>query len=140
MSENNTTPETQEAPVQNPVPAPAAAPVPAPVPEITFDAADIDKNRWIAIFVFIMPFFFFIPMMMDDRRDSEYVKFYVNQIFLYMIFFAACAVVNIIPFLGWLAYAAATIFLFVNWIISLVNAIKGKARRFPIFGGINLVK
>lgn len=134
MSENT----TPNAPVN---PAPAPAPQYAPVqPQVVFDQADVDKNKWIAIFVFIMPYFFFIPMMMEDRRDSEFVKFYVNQIFLCMIFFFMCTLVNIIPILGWIAFAVASVFFLVNWIISIVSICKGKARQFPFFGHIKLVK
>lgn len=108
--------------------------------EIIFDQEDVATNKWVPIVMFLIPILFFLPLVMEDKKNSAYCKFYSNQVLLYMIFSFAIGLVNIIPLLGQIIYAIAGIVMFIFWIIVLVGACQGKAKKFPIFGGIEIIK
>lgn len=108
--------------------------------EIIFDQADVDGNKWVPIVMLLIPILFFLPLVMEDKKNSPYCKFYSNQVLLYLIFTAVLSFVSVIPILGWIIGGIGGIMMFIFWIIVLVGAIQGKAKKFPIFGGISIIK
>ncbi len=76
--------------------------------------------------------------------DKEKAKFYLNQslvIYLGMLCVSvASIIVAFIPVLGVLAIWAANIYLFVMWIMGLINAINQEEKELPLIGTIKILK
>ena len=76
--------------------------------------------------------------------DKEGAKFHLNQSLIiwlgYLCVFVASFILAFIPILGWLVAYAAYIFLFVMWIIGLINAIKQEEKELPLIGKIRILK
>ena len=72
--------------------------------------------------------------------DKEGAKFYLNQSLVIWLGYLATLIIVIIPILGWIVAYVGGIFLFVMWIIGLVNAIKQEEKELPIIGKITILK
>lgn len=76
--------------------------------------------------------------------DKEGAKFHLNQalvIFLgYLCVAVASVILVFIPVLGVLAVWAANIYLFVMWIMGLINAINQEEKELPLIGTIKILK
>jgi len=92
-----------------------------------FDQADVEANKTLAILMVIFNIVFFLPLVMEDKKDSAYLKFYANQA-LFML------LVNLIPGLG---QTVALICL----IILLIGIFNGSHMAIPVVGDkINIIK
>lgn len=76
--------------------------------------------------------------------DKEGAKFHLNQSLIvwlgYLCIIPAAIILAFIPIIGWLAIWAAIIFLFVCWIIGLINAINQEEKELPLIGQIKILK
>lgn len=76
--------------------------------------------------------------------DKEEAKFYLNQSLIvwlgYLCVMVASVVLAFIPVIGWLISWAANIFLFVCWIMGLINAINQEEKELPLIGQIKILK
>lgn len=76
--------------------------------------------------------------------NKEEAKFYLNQSLIvwlgYLCVMVASVVLVFIPVIGWLISWAANIFLFVCWIMGLINAIKQEEKELPLIGQIKILK
>lgn len=76
--------------------------------------------------------------------DKEGAKFHLNQALVIFLGFLCVSVASIIlafiPVLGWLAIWAANIYLFVMWIMGLINAINQEEKELPLIGKIKILK
>lgn len=76
--------------------------------------------------------------------DKEGAKFHLNQALIiwigYLCIIPAAIILVFIPIIGWLAIWAAIIFLFVCWIIGLINAINQEEKELPLIGQIKILK
>lgn len=70
-----------------------------------------------------------IPFLTDAKNDP-FVKFHIKQGLILLIAGVIAGVVSWIPFVGWIL----GIFVFVLFIIGIVNAASGKEARLPIIG------
>lgn len=83
---------------------------------------------------------FFVPMVTNPK--SRYAMFHANQGLLLLIAGIAVQLIGwIIPFIGWfLILPIGGIFVFVLFIMGLVNALNGNTKRLPLIGGFDLIK
>ena len=72
-------------------------------------------------------------------KDSKYFRHHANQVVALYIWFLACGVVMIIPFLGWFAGPIGWIVGAVFMIIAVVKAIKCQDYVIPVFGKIQII-
>ena len=76
--------------------------------------------------------------------DKEGAKFHLNQSLIiwigYLCVFLAAFILAFIPVLGWIVTWAAYIFLFVMWIMGLINAINQEEKELPLIGKIKILK
>lgn len=76
--------------------------------------------------------------------DKEGTKFHLNQALViwlgYLCVLVASIILAFIPVLGWLAIWAANIYLFVMWIMGLINAINQEEKELPLIGKIKILK
>lgn len=78
---------------------------------------------------------FFIPLLTDAKNDP-FVKYHVKQGLILVIAHVILAVINIIPILGQIIWMVGVIFLFVCWILGLINVSKGQKKPLPLIGSI----
>lgn len=76
--------------------------------------------------------------------DKEGAKFHLNQSLIIWLGVLCIAVLSLplafIPIIGWLAIWAGEIYLFVMWIIGLINAINQEEKELPLIGAIKILK
>ncbi|MFD3450384.1 DUF4870 domain-containing protein [Microbacteriaceae bacterium 4G12] len=105
--------------------------------EITeFDQKDIEKNKAVAGLSY---FLFFLPFLV--AADSKYARFHANQsLILLIISVAGGFILGMIPVIGWIVYPFFCIAVFILYIIGLINAFNGKAKRLPLVGEFDIFK
>ena len=74
------------------------------------------------------------------KRDSEYVRFHINQGLVLLLFYLACAIVCVIPILGWVAGGIGAVFAIVCAIMGIVYAASGRTKELPIIGQIRIYR
>lgn len=95
---------------------------------------DIEENKFMA-FLSYLGILFLIPLL--AKKDSPYCQFHAKQGF---VLFIAMIVAQLgwfifwIPFLGWLLAAAVYLFLFILWLIGVINVFSGKTAPLPVIG------
>ena len=112
-----------------------------------FDAADVEKNKVLAIVGYIFPILFFIPLV-TESKNSLYAKFHANQQLILLIFGVAggmalgiiSAILAFIPVIGPLMIMMLMpAFWFVClalMILGIINAINGMGKQLPVIGGL----
>ncbi len=112
-------------------PAVTPQPVPTPAPQQGAHSPQTPKhNTLMAVLAYIL---FFIPLLTDAKNDP-FVKFHVKQ---GLILFIACLASGIIvrmPVIGWMLMVPLNLFLFILWIIGVLNALGGKQKHLPLIG------
>ena len=99
---------------------------------------DVEKNKGKAVIAY---FIFFIPML-TDAKNSKFAMFHANQSLVLLISSIAVVVVSSItaPFLiGFLIGPLASLFVFILWIMGIINAATGKTTELPLVGGIHIL-
>jgi uncharacterized membrane protein len=103
---------------------------------ITFDIADIEKNKTIAGLAYII---FFLPLLVCP--DSRFGRYHANQaLSLFIVCLAGTIILSIIPIIGWLLLPVFSIIMLVFAVFGLVNGLSGKAKELPIIGKYKLLK
>ena len=109
----------------------------APVVDATpvFDAQDIADNRMLAMLGYLT--MGVLPMV--GCRNSAYAMHHVNQALWLYIGSLLCALVCIIPILGWIVAAVGGLLLFIFFIIGIVRALKGSGAYLPFIKGLPVI-
>ncbi|MBQ9886707.1 MAG: DUF4870 domain-containing protein [Lachnospiraceae bacterium] len=109
-----------------------------------FDGQDIDNNKVLSLFAYLGPLVL-VPIL--AAKDSRFARFHANQGLVMLLVSIAIAIIEgilvRIPVLGWIIYIAyilASICIFALSIYGIVNAVTGKAIKFPFIDKINLIK
>lgn len=110
----------------------------------TFDQNDVNTNKGLAIGMAIVPVLFFLPLVMEDKKSSAFLKHVANQTLLMFILGAASTIIMtilaIIPIIGWIIDILLPIAIFVFWIINIVNAAQANGKSLPFIGNIEIIK
>lgn len=92
------------------------------------------KNTGMAVVAYIV---FFIPLLTEAKKDP-FVKYHVKQglsLFIAAIVVWIVSYVLIyIPIIGLMLSWLLSLFLFILWIIGIMNAVKGEKKPLPIIG------
>ncbi len=89
------------------------------------------KNTGMAVIAYII---FFIPLLTDAKNDP-FVKYHVKQGLVLFIGYIVEMFIGMIPIIGWILYPLLGIFLFIMFIIGIMNAVGGKEKPLPVIGG-----
>ena len=103
--------------------------------EPVFDAQDIADNRMLAMLGYLT--MGILPMI--GCRNSAYAMHHVNQALWLYIGSILCAVVCIIPILGWIVAAVGGIMIFVFFIMGIVRSLKGSGAYLPFIKGLPVI-
>ncbi len=103
--------------------------------------AKAGKNTGMAIVAY---FLFFVPMLTGDLKDP-FVKFHTNQALVLFIVDVVAWILGIVFSavtlgLGALLMPLIWLFIFVLWIMGIINAAKGVMKPLPLIGGITILK
>ena len=81
---------------------------------------------------------FFIPLL--AAKDSPFARYHANQGLVLFICVLISSLVWIIPILGWIIAPILSIVITVLAVISIINALNGKAKELPIIGKFKILK
>lgn len=101
-----------------------------------FDQADVDKNKAFAVIAYF-GILVLIPIFL--AKGSKFARFHSNQGLILMICGIAAAVLSKVPVIKWFVWIIE-IAIFVLFIMGILNAARGKAKRLPVIGGLDLIK
>lgn len=99
--------------------------VPPSVPAAT-PTAVAGEDKTVAILAHITLIGFIVAIIIHQNKKTKLGAYYLRQMLGIVLTSFAC----IIPFLGLLI----ALFIFVLWVISLINAIKGEIKPVPLLG------
>jgi len=99
--------------------------------------ADAETNKSICILCYFGPLFL-IPYF--TRKGSPFVSFHSNQGLVLLIFEIIASIAATVPFIGWIIRLACGIFIFVCFIMGIVNVSNGEMKELPVIGNISILK
>jgi len=100
-------------------------------------ANDVEDNKLISILCYF-GILFLIPYL--TRPESPFVKFHSNQGLVLFIFSLIVGVASRIPFFGWIIGAVCGVFIFVCFVLGIVNVVNGHMKELPVIGKIEVLK
>jgi uncharacterized membrane protein len=74
-----------------------------------------------------------IPLLTEAKNDP-FVKFHIKQGLVLLIAYVVSGFVWAIPFIGWVVDSIVWIFLFVCFVMGIINASSGKEAPLPLIG------
>ena len=98
---------------------------------------DVEDNKLISVLCYF-GILFLIPYLV--KQDSPFVKFHSNQGLVLFILGLIVGVVSKIPFIGWVIGAVCGVFIFVCFILGIVNVLSGNMKQLPLIGSIEILK
>ncbi len=96
-----------------------------------FTAEDIQDNKVIAALSYL-GLLLLVPLL--AKKDSPFCQFHAKQGLVLLIAWVIIGAVSVIPILGWIVGIIGSLFLFVCFIMGLVNALSGQASELPLIG------
>lgn len=102
-----------------------------------YDANDIAANKGLAGICYLNPIFIIIALLASP--NSRYLRFHLNQAMLLTLYMLACALVTIIPILGWIAGGLGLIAGIVFLIMGMLNGFNGTEKELPIIGSYRII-
>ena len=120
---------------------------PEPGPQATTGSSapkanpDVEANKVMAIIGYILPILFFVPLINESSKNSQFARFHANQQLVLLIAAIAVDIVgSVIPILGWfLILPIGFVFLLVVAITGIVNAAQGNMKELPLIGRFKLI-
>ena len=97
------------------------------------ESKDVAENKGMAA-VGYLGILFLIPLL--AKKDSPYAQFHAKQGMVLFICWIIASFIWVIPFLGWVLGGLVNLFLFVLFIMGLINALGGKMQPLPVIGGL----
>lgn len=104
-----------------------------------FDAKDISDNKVFAMAAYLMSVVGVIITLLAAQK-SAYAMFHARQSMKISMCEILCAIILIVPILGWIAAPICLIILFVVRIILFFQVCKGQAKDAPIIGNFGFLK
>jgi uncharacterized membrane protein len=83
-----------------------------------------DEKLW-ATLSYIPPLFIITLILMKDKK---YVFIHSKQSLVLFVLIFVLSFMNIVPFLGWIAFAFVGFLSFILWIVAVIYALTGKER------------
>lgn len=103
----------------------------------------MDSAKTVAIVGYLVPFLFFLPMVMEELKNNEYAKFHANQQLNLLLFgvvgYVAASVLTVV-LIGLLLYPVVMIGSIVFAIMGVLNAMNGQMKPLPLIGQFKLLK
>lgn len=104
---------------------------------------DVDNNKALAIVGYIIPILFFLPLVMEQSKNSPFAKFHANQQLVMLIAGFCVQIVGVvtIPLLiGFAILPLGWLFLLVCAVIGIIGAANGEMKKLPLLGNFIILK
>jgi len=98
------------------------------------DEKTIKEGKTTAIIAYITVIGLIIAIILNNDKKNAFAAFHIRQALGVGLASLVIGVLNVIPYIGWLAFAVGSILLFVMWIVGLINALNGKMKPVPVLG------
>lgn len=99
--------------------------------------SDVEENKMLA---FIAYFWVLCLIPLLTKKDSPYAQFHGKQglslAIVETVFWFFSWVLWLIPVIGWILVLAGNIFIFILWLMGIMNALSGKTEKLPLIGEI----
>jgi len=89
-----------------------------------------EKNTGMAIVAYII---FFLPLLTEAKNDP-FVKYHVKQGFTLFLAGVVTRIITYIPVIGWVLLWPLNVFIFILFVIGVMNALGGKQEPLPVIG------
>ncbi|GEL76382.1 hypothetical protein TMU01_06170 [Tenuibacillus multivorans] len=99
--------------------------------------SDAEENKGLGVVAYII---FFLPLLV--AKESKFAMYHANQGLMLLITAVIINVVGtIIPIIGWiLILPLGNLFIFILWLIGIINAAKGEMKPLPLIGKYEILK
>jgi uncharacterized membrane protein len=77
---------------------------------------------------------FLIALIQNQSKKEPFTRFHLVQSLGLILTAVTLSIIAIVPVLGWFIYIVGIFLLLYMWIVSLMNAIKGREKPTPILG------
>ncbi len=98
------------------------------------ESAVANEGKTIAIIAYITFIGLIIAFVMNNEKKNSFARYHIQQSLGLALCALALAMINIIPFLGWLISFLGFFIILYLWIMGLINAIGAKEKPLPIVG------
>ncbi len=102
-----------------------------------------DQEKVLLILGYIFPFLFFLPLVIDSMKNSQFAKFHANQqlnlLLLYVVGSAVAGVLTII-LIGLLLLPILGVAELVFTVMGVINVVNKEMKPLPLIGKFNLIK
>jgi uncharacterized membrane protein len=94
-----------------------------------------EDGKIIAIVSYLTIIGLIIAFIMNSDKKNSFASYHIRQSLGLMIsYLVLWVLIARIPYLGWILSTLGSIFLFVLWIVGLINAINTKKKPVPVLG------
>lgn len=97
---------------------------------------NIAEGKSTATIAYITLIGLIIAFVQNGEKKSKFASYHIRQSLGLMCTGFALALVNVLPFLGWIISILGVIGLMVLWFTGLMNAINGKEQPIPLLGNL----
>ena len=104
-----------------------------------FDPKDISDNKVFAMAAYLLSIIGVIITLLAAQK-SDYAMFWARQALKMTVCTVLCAIMFIVPFLGWFVGAVCLLIIFVLKIICFFYICNGKAKEVPIICNFGFLK
>ena len=96
--------------------------------------SSVEEGKTMAMIAYITIFGLIIAFIMNNEKKNSFTAYHVRQSLGLGITGLALAVVNYIPYIGWILGMLGTILLIVLWVMGLISALNGEEKPVPVLG------
>ena len=102
-----------------------------------FTPEDIERSRYLAALGYLSFLFVILGLLIEP--NSKFLRYHINQAIILYVFGILCAVVCIVPVIGWIAGGIGSIASIVFVVMGIIRAVKGEAKDIPLIGKYTVV-
>lgn len=95
-------------------------------------SSSVEDGKTIAIISYLTLIGLIVAFVMNNDKKNIFASFHIRQSLGIMLTGMALSFLNVIPFLGWIAFLVGWIFVVIMWVTGLLNALNGKEK--PVIG------
>lgn len=107
-------------------------------------ADDANTHKVLAIVGYILPFLFFLPLVSEEGKKSEFAMFHANQHLILLIGIVGLYVIHNMFYMmlmvgGFFLMQLINLAFLVFVVIGIINAAKGEMKELPLIGGFKIL-
>jgi len=97
-------------------------------------ASSADESKIWAVIVYILGIIGFLIVLLAKKEDKFALYHAKQSLVLFIAWVIVHAVGIFVPFIGWAVWPLGMLFLFILWIVGIINAATGKQKPLPVIG------